>query len=204
MNTIVICTPKDPVRFENVHKQFKHQSFKYTEHELFMMPALMYPDQPSVGIKRSFCQAIRYAKIKGWEEVVIFEDDVNMLHPESLRMFFDIWNEHKPDGILLGGIYEGILIKTEGEKIAQIQRKFSGLHATIIPQSLYNKLLTAEEPYNLDHWISMKSGIHSYVCDPMLIMQNDGYSYNAKEVTQYGKYIHMKYNLINKINENKT
>lgn len=199
MNTLVITTPNNKERSANVTSQFEKQSFKYTRHEFVQIEAIMMSSQPAVGIMQSFQKAVLYAKMKDWETVAIFEDDVNFLIPRSLEMFFDIWNHYKPfqkhGDILLGGIYEGKLLKFS-ENVSKIDGKFSGLHATIIPKKTYNLILEAQQPYNLDHWLSTMSKANVFVCDPMLIMQKDGYSFNAKCETAYNKMIHKKYNLI--------
>jgi len=201
MNTLIITTPNNPERINNVKKQFAGQSFKYDRDEFVHIDAIMLSSQPQVGIMRSFKKAILYAKLRNWKEVAIFEDDLNFLHPDSLQMFFNTWKKYgfgSYGDFLLGGIYEGDP-KPMGPEITdiyQINGKFSGLHATIFPELMYDIVLSAEEPYNIDHWLSAIRKFPAFVCNPMLIMQNDGFSYNAKCETAYNKMIHKKYNLI--------
>lgn len=204
MRILIIHNSADKVRSDNILKQFAGQNAKYT-HET--VEAIMNPAQPAVGIKRSFCKAIQRAKDNGWKQVLILEDDFCCLHPDSLEIFIKKSKEtYFEDSLFLAGIYEGELKAMDWNfpgnsnyPVSKVIGKLSGLHAMIVHKQLYDKLLSAEEPYHLDYWISMEAKIPTYVCHPFLIIQNDGYSSNTKSITQYNKTLHLKYKLINPI-----
>ena len=195
MKILVIHNSQDQARAENIKIQFASQNTKH-EHEL--IDATMYPSQPSVGIKRSFCKAIQKAKDNDWLDVMILEDDFKALCEGSISMMMKTWHEYPLiDGVLLGSIYEGTP-QILGEGVAQVKDKFSALNSIIIPSNLYDKILNAEEPYHLDYWLGQIAKIPIYVCYPFLIIQNDGFSYNTKTITEYNRGLNLKYKLIDK------
>src|SRR5688572_12017724 len=91
MNILIIHNQSDQVRAQNIKDQFAGQTLK-VDYEI--IPAIMNPDQPCVGIMRSFKVAIKHAMQNNWKEVCIFEDDLDFLIPESLSYFFNWWNIH--------------------------------------------------------------------------------------------------------------
>ena len=187
MNGLVIHAEGNQVRADNIKTQFMSQSIP----EVFLLevvPAIMNPGQPSVGIMRSFKKCIQLAKNNDWPAVCIFEDDVRFLCKYSLKLFISIWSEFytrcalysEYETLFLGGLYEGELKEAPSfNNVKQTEGKVSGFHSIIVPKALYDKLLSAEEPYNFDHWCSVEAKIPIYVAYPFLIMQQDGFSYNA-------------------------
>lgn len=193
MKILIIHNSTDKERAENIKNQFSNQN---TKHEYEIVEAIMYPSQPAIGIKRSFCKAIQKAKDNNWPEVLILEDDFKILCAGSISMMMQIWYQYSlHDGILLGSVYEGTP-KLLSEGVAVIKDKFSALNSMIVPSNLYDKILNAEEPYHLDYWIGQVAKITTYVCYPFLIIQNDGYSYNTQTITEYNKGLKLKYKLI--------
>lgn len=195
MNCFVIKTPKDSLRLNNVLDQFETQRID----DFTFMDAIMIPDAPRVGIMRSFKLCIQHAKDKHLPWVAIFEDDLKCLSPTAIRDFIELSTGpiSKEPFLFLGGFYEGEPVPISNQ-IARIEGKLSGLHAMIVPEELYDTLLAAEEPYHLDFWVSMIAKIPIYSAYPMLIVQQDGYSYNMNKVTSYTKNLHLKYKLINR------
>ncbi len=194
MRILIIHNSQDKVRSENILKQFADQSTKY---DYETVEAIMLPSQPSVGIKRSFCKAIQIAKDYGWKQVFILEDDFCCLDMQSIEIMIRTYNEFPLHGaILLGGIYEG-QIEEVGKNIAKVNDKLSGLHAMIVGEELYDEILSCPEPYHLDYSLSMIRNFPIYTCYPFVIIQNDGFSYNTKSITNYNEGLKLKYKLIN-------
>lgn len=192
MNCLVIHAIGDKIREENIKKQFESQSIKL---DYQIVPAIMNPYQPAVGIMRSFKKCISVAIENDWEEVCIFEDDFKCLGTKSIEIFFELFKseiKNKISGLFLAGIYEGEIAQPFWS-VSKVFGKMSGLHAIIIPKEYYEDILNAEEPYNLDHWISQIANLECYVAYPLLIVQNDGYSYNKGEKTFYTENLHHRY-----------
>lgn len=196
MKLFIIHCVGDEIRHNNILKQFESQTTKY-DYEI--VPAIMNPSQFSVGLMRSFKKSIQKAKENYYPEILILEDDFNCLCNHSIKMLINTWNDMiDQNGILLGSCYEGE-IKQLSDKYGVIEGKLAGLNSVIIPASLYDIILDAEEPYHLDFWISMISKIPVYVAHPFLIVQLDGiFSYNQKEITNYTQSLHLKYKMIGK------
>jgi hypothetical protein len=112
-----------------------------------------------------------------------------------LNVWFIIQLEPAPI-LFLAGLYEGGISEIESN-VASVIGKISGLHAIIIPEALYDLVLSAEEGYHLDFWLSQMTNITIVTAYPLLIVQNDGYSYNAREKTFYTEELHRKYKFIN-------
>lgn len=196
MIKILVISSPDPIRQENVKKQFENQYGEWSD-VVQCVSAVMYPSQPCVGILRSFKKCIEIAKESKWAEVMILEDDFYCLITDSLNRFIDTYTRYKPyKALLLAGLYEGKPYPIY-EDFYRVDDKLSGLHAIIVPEGLYDVLLTAEEPYQLDYWISMIAKIPTYITYPFLILQNVGYSYNSKKEVDYNSALHLKYKLAN-------
>jgi hypothetical protein len=194
-NILVITTPGDEERQKNVNLQFASQFAKITWRQII---AVMNPAAPRIGIMRSFKNCIHWAKHQKWNHVVIFEDDFLFLHSKALKDFLYLSEMViEEPAIFLGGIYEGTPVPITND-IAKVEGKLSGLHAMVVPETLYDLILSAEEPYHLDWWLSMKAKVPIYTAYPMLIVQQDGYSHNEKKITYYTENLHLKYKMVNK------
>ena len=192
MKILVISSP-DPIRQANIKTQMKGQTFEFFWKSV---PAIMYPSQSCVGILRSFKSCIKIAKDAFLPEVLILEDDFHCLSPTSLETFINLWHRYAlNDGVLLGGIYEGEVMELF-KGVGKVEGKLSGLQAMIVPENLYDIILQAPEPYQLDYHLSMEAKIPIYVAYPFLIIQNDGYSYNVKGQTNYNENLCKKYRCI--------
>jgi len=194
MKTIVISTPNDHTRFHNTWRRFGGQTL---EVDYECLPAIMNYEQPAVGIMQSFKKAIQTAMDSLEPSVAIFEDDLSFTSPDSLKRFYGLYNDYHVGelGLFLGGFYQGEPKELTNE-IARVEGKVSGLHALIVDQKWYGTILEAEEPYNLDHWLSVVKKVPIFAAYPMLVMQQDGLmSYNAKKVMNYTKDLHLKYKI---------
>lgn len=192
----VISTPNDPVRELNVTNQFANQSLQWPYEKI---PAIMNSVAPRIGIMRSFKKCIQMAKERDLGWVLILEDDFDCLVPEALHMVLDLWDHSEwyssdEPFLFMGGVYEGE-IKRLTKFTASVEGKLSGLHCMVVPAVLYDTLLAAEEPYQLDYWISMVAKIPVRTVYPFLVLQKDGFSYNAGKITTYTENLHLKYDL---------
>lgn len=140
------------------------------EYEIF--DAIVLPN-PKEGISESFKKIIR----DNYDEpmIHILEDDVKFVSKNSRRVF----EESMPDNfdIYLGGAYTfDSAIKKEG--LYKIEN-FRSLHCVVIRKSAYDHFIShdVKEIPNIDAWVASKE-LNVYVCNPMVAVQHNGYSYN--------------------------
>lgn len=200
MKIYVIHNPQDKLRAENIKTQFASQEGNW-QYEI--VEAVMNYDAPRIGTMRSFKKCIEKAKKENLDRICILEDDILFLCEYSIDLFFNrAKDDEVQNGILLGGIYEGEIDKNS-EHLKQnhysywerVIGKLSGLHACIIPNSLYDVLLGAEEPYHLDYWISEIAKIPVYVSRPMWIIQGNFPSANNNNMEELNRNLGLKYKL---------
>lgn len=151
------------------------------------------------GIAKSFKKCVQLAKDRGWDQVVICEDDIQFLSPDSLRIYFDIYS-HLPEDcdIYTGGLYSGEISDPETSiGYSGIKGKMSGFHLITVKSKFYDTFLSASEKYNIDFEISELLKAKIYVAYPILVKEVDGlFSFNAGEVVEYGKMLCYKYKCI--------
>ena len=195
MKVFVISTPNDAVRKQNYETQFKEQGI--TDYEIIQ--AEMILKAPVWGIVRSHKKAIQLAKYRNYPEVIVAEDDLKFTCHNSYRRFISIYKdvpEHV--NLFLSGWYDSDP-KTVTDKIASLEGKISGLHFYIVRANFYDTLLAADEAYNLDYWLSSPEfgRAITWGANPMVCIQNDNYSYNTRQITQYNTYLHARYKIWN-------
>lgn len=198
MLTLVISTPNNPERLNNVHTQMTSQGLTTADYEL--VPAQMIAKHPPMGICQSFKKCIEIAQERKAPYVNIFEDDMLFLTPNAYSEFMRVFDAAVPKwdfDIYLGGIYDGDVTPFL-DGVATVSGKLSGLHCIVVPERFYHHILNADENINLDHTISQTLKARMYVMYPMGIIQRDAYSYNARQVTEYNPYLHTRYKLLNK------
>lgn len=142
-------------------------------------------ENPKIGISKSFRTIIK----ENYNEpfIHIFEDDVLFTSKESRRVFEKHFNNLPSDWqIYLGGSYT----YTPREKLNGLLKieNFRSLHSAVIRKSAYDLFLSHDDDTNIDHHVA-KSNPKVYLCDPMVAVQSDGYSYNAKKITDYSRYL---------------
>lgn len=150
------------------------------EYEIF--DAIVYNDS-SKGISESFKEIIK----ANYNEplIHIFEDDVKFTSSKSREIFEDAF-ERLPENwdIFLAGSYTyepdrnyGCFLKINN---------FRTLNSVVIRKSAYDLFLSHDfsKDKNIDSWVASKNP-NVYVCNPMVAIQYDGYSYNAKKKTNY-------------------
>jgi GR25 family glycosyltransferase involved in LPS biosynthesis len=193
MKVLIIHNVNNEIRKQHFLEQFAIQGI--TDYEI--IPAQMIPKMPRTGISRSHKKAVRRAIELNLEEVIIMEDDVLFYNNDSFKKFIH-GRTHVPADydMYLGGIYQGKLQPLE-LGISKINGKLAGMHAYFLNKKFYEAVLNSEEHYNLDHYLSVLIGGNFYTCDPLQIIQKDGYSDNTKSVTQYNTYLKTQYKLDN-------
>jgi GR25 family glycosyltransferase involved in LPS biosynthesis len=108
MNRILVISSPSPIRQANVHKQFASQT---VEPGYELVPAVMMA-VGRYGIAKSHKKAVQLAKDRGWGRVCIAEDDLNLLSPDSLRIYFETM-ERLPDDwdMFAAGLFSGELVE---------------------------------------------------------------------------------------------
>lgn len=196
-NIFVIHNIHNIQRKESFLQEMAYQGLQQKDYTI--MPAVMHRGKACTGISRSHKKCVQIAKEKNMPYVIIIEDDIMFLHKESLIKFQKYRSELPPDWeIYLGGIYDGTPIPI-GEHIAQVQDKISGMHLYMVHQGFYDKFLQADEAANIDWWLSTEAKAKMYLSYPMLGLQHEFYSDNAKNISTYNYGIEKRYKLINEI-----
>lgn len=198
MLKLVISTPNNPERAENLRRQMEGQGIE--RYELF--PAVMIPKSARTGISKSHKACVQMAKDRGADKVLIMEDDLNWLCEGSYSRFMDILGTEVPQDADL--LFSGAYTIEPGpqpitDRLALCPGKVSGLHAYVVFEKFYDRFLTADEVYNIDHFLTSKEHLHakSYVAYPFVCLQNDGFSYNIAAQTNYNEYIAQVFKLWN-------
>lgn len=150
--------------------------------EYSVVDGIVYKDS-SKGISESFKSIIRENYEKPW--IHIFEDDVMFTHDDSRKIFEHAF-ERLPENwdIFLGGSYTFIQQRNMGDYL-KIEN-FRSLHCAVINKSVYDIFLSHDfiKEKNIDTWVASKNP-NVYVCNPMIAIQYDGWSYNTKKNTSY-------------------
>lgn len=180
VNKLVINLPDRPERLESFKEDFKHLggSFEVIEGERDQR-------KPYAGIARSHQRSVRYAKDKGWDKVLIMEDDV--IYPakekalpyinEALKKLPEDWD------VILGGVY---YLRNE-KRINAYWRKvyeFCALHWYIVNEKAYDTILNYECNGHIDRWLG-NQGLNIYLPRRFWAIQKDGYSDNVNKLTNY-------------------
>lgn len=131
-----------------------------------------------IGVIRSNYNVIKDAKEKGYKQIVIFEDDVE-LDPEFGNKFIEYYNSTPTDWTFLymGGNHVGGLTPINN-KIAKIQHSYA-IHAICVKEELFDHILVMleREREAVDVTYAKLQGMFpSYVFRPHLAWQKDGHS----------------------------
>lgn len=197
-NIFVIHNIHNLQRKESIIQEMAFQGLRLNK-DYVLFPAEMYRGKPCTGISRSHKKCIQIAKKRDLPYVIIIEDDIMFLHKEAL-IKFQKYRQDLPKGwdIYLGGMYDGTPVPIN-ENVAVVKDKISGLHLYMVHQNFYDKFLEADEAANLDWWLSIEAKANIYLAYPMLALQHEFYSDNAKKVLNYNYGIEKRYKLINEI-----
>jgi len=141
------------------------------------------------GIAQAHMNAIRHAKERGWDKVLIMEDDLYI--PAKGKPVLDIYldgafsDKKIPEDwdILLGGVYYARTLEKYNNYWNKIG-EFCALHFYIVNSKVYDKLLTWDNTNHYDRWVG-KLGLNCYVSNRFFAIQYDGYSDNVNKITTY-------------------
>jgi hypothetical protein len=135
---------------------------------------------PSVkaGINAAHKQIVEYAKMAGWREAAIAEDDIQFSHPGSWQYFLS----QKPEDY---DIYLGMVFLGQPDDNG-IVSDFTGLTIYIIHQRFYDRFLSMPGDEHIDHLLS-KTGGKFIVCRPFIARQYNGWSSNTGKFESYDK-----------------
>jgi GR25 family glycosyltransferase involved in LPS biosynthesis len=190
MKKFVIHLPEQRERLKTLTYEMNRFYLDYT-----ICPGVKM-DVGSKGISESFKRVIRDNINE--EKILIFEDDVKFTSDKSLVRFFECM-ESLPDNwdILLGGSYWyeeevklGNLIKV---------KDFCSLHCVLIRKSAYEAFLShSGQVKDIDRYLgklSCEGKLNVYLCDPMIAVQYNGFSFNRNNTVNYDSLLR-KFNIL--------
>lgn len=131
-----------------------------------------------VGVIRSNYEVVKDAKEKGYQQIVIFEDDVEM-DDNFKEKFFSFYSAVPEDWsfIYMGGNHVGGLIPIN-DKICKMNHSYA-IHAICIKNNIFDHILELlkKEKVQVDvTYAQLQSVFPSYVFRPHLAWQKDGFS----------------------------
>lgn len=136
------------------------------------------------AVREAHKNAIRLASNVGSKRALIFEDDI-LFRDGALEYFNELINNLPEDyDVVLFGCYSGQIFQTENLFFDKIN-KFSGLQMYLINERAYDKVLAYTGNKPIDHWIGLN--LNCYISKKHFSYQADGYSDNAKTVTNYNE-----------------
>ncbi len=158
-------------RYEHFTAQMNEQGIDYIIH-----PGIRNI-KPFVGINAAHKNIIRKAKENKEPMCCVSEDDIYFSDPLSFKYFTD--NMPNDFDLYLGCLYHGEI------RPDNTVRDFSSLTLYIVHEKFYDKFLSASSTTHLDRALR---GLGKFVvCNPFVCKQIDGYSDNAKKVTNYNE-----------------
>ena len=144
------------------------------------------------GVSRSFKNVIREAKLKEYDKILIFEDDIQFTSDKSKEHFQSALNTLPNDwDIVLGCSYgfKGVPYNEYFEKVT----RFTSFICVIFRETVYDKLLShnINNIKHIDAYISsMCDQLNVYITHPMICKQYDNaYSSNKHKIVDYSKNI---------------
>jgi hypothetical protein len=163
-------------RYDNLMIQLSEQNI--TDYELF--PAIFLHNQPThFSINASHKAIIRTAKERGLKQCLVFEDDILF----TSKGAFDYYIKSIPDDydIYLGGYYLGV---PNGDNTI---KEFTAMHCYMVHERFYDTFLSVEDNNHIDAALSGKGKY--VICEPIVAVQQNGYSYNSKQYCNFEKMI---------------
>lgn len=171
MTLNIIHLPKRNDRYELLLGQLAIQGIK----EFQFGDGIEDNDMPQRGIRLAHQLIIRDAFEKQFETALIAEDDLLFTAPGAFMHFMQ--NVPPSFDLYLGGISEG-KIQSDG-----VTTSFSGLMLYMVHRHFYEVMLAVSSDQHLD--TSLRGKGKFYVSDPMVAMQQNGFSDNQKRHMEY-------------------
>lgn len=174
---------KRPDRWEEAIQQFKMNKIVAHRFRAFNGKNIYRGQKPirsgEFGCLFTHLSILLDARSNNYEKVLIFEDDVE-LHKDFEKIASEFLQEI-PDNWDM--IYFGAnTAKNNGTKISSrvnIASSLLGGHAYAVKNTVYDRLIHAleNEPYQVDETYSrMHTFMNTYLCDPIIAWQRDGWS----------------------------
>lgn len=141
-------------------------------------------DKPNFkGISRAHKKIVQHAKNMKLPQVLIMEDDCKFTSPNSLEYFL----KNIPEDF---DIYTGLLYHGQMDENNRITNGGSGIMTCYICAArFYDVFLSADESNHIDRWLGDMAFKYKYiVCNPFVVEQVGGYSYNHSKVQYYDQY----------------
>lgn len=191
INKVVINLPERSERL----LRFKNE-FNYLFDDTFQVVNGVKKDNPMLGIAEAHLNCIRLAKEKGWDKVLIMEDDLYIPAKEKARNYVSEAFKKVPDDwdIILGGVYY-VRNQVKANNYWTRIGEFCALHFYIVNSSCYDKILTYDGTNHIDRWVG-KLGLNCYVPSRFFAIQYDGFSDNVKKETNYNNTYLKAFNIL--------
>lgn len=178
INSILINLPKRTDRLEHSEKELT----KFFGSFPCIISHGVDIENTTIAVREAHKNCIRIAEKINEENILIIEDDI-LIRSGSIYYFYNlIDNLPKDYEVCLFGVYGGKIIETESEHWNEI-KKFSGLHFYVVNKSAYQKIINYNGTQPIDHWIG--ENLKCYISKKHIAYQLDGYSDNAKTLTNY-------------------
>jgi hypothetical protein len=171
MFTAIIHNTDHTERFQRLRAELETQRIGlYT-----IFPSVYHYLSAKHGINLAHKQCVEYARVAGFNEICIMEDDVKFVHPNAFTYFLE--NKPKEYDIYLSGIYSGEILPDNTVK------SFCGLHCYVVHSDFYQTFLSLPPDEHIDQAMSGKGRF--VVCNPFAAIQYNGHSYNTGKVENY-------------------
>lgn len=128
------------------------------------------------GINRAHKQIVQWAKENDLSFVTIAEDDLYFFDKGAYQYYLN--NEPEEYDLYLGGLFLGQVDENNETK------QFTGLSLYKVNNRYFDTFLSAEENEHLDIALGYIGGTFK-VCNPFVVKQHNGYSFNEKRYMNY-------------------
>lgn len=167
----IIHNDAEQGRYKTLMKELESQNiYKY-----MLFPSVYHPKGAKEGINLAHRQCVEYAKVAGFSEICVMENDISFLGDGA----FDYFIKRKPEDfdLYLAGAYV-----TNFNKDGTLH-DFCGFHCYIVKDHFYDTYLSV--PYD-EHIDRAMAGMGKFIlCDPMIAVQHSGYSSNTGKFENY-------------------
>ncbi len=179
----IISLPHRTDRRENANREANEQGF-----EIKYWDGIVNQVLPFVGVAQAHIRIVQAAKMNGLDEVIIGEDDLKLTAPGAWQYYLD--NKPKEFDLYLAGIYNyhGVGGTLDGNN--RVKDFFCGMTLYTVPSHYYDQFLATRLMNHIDRELSKRSYIDKFiVCNPMVVMQSDGFSDLKQQDCKYGDYL---------------
>jgi hypothetical protein len=161
-------------RFEVFQKELKSQNIS----DFKIWKGITNQESTIKNISLAHKQIVQHAKVLKLPSILIAEDDIKFTDFGA----FDFYLKNIPTDfdLYLGGIIWGQIER-------QLSKRFSGTMLYVIQEKFYDTFLSTDEHYHIDRGLRNKGKF--IVCNPMVAVQHNGYSNNAKRIMNYDVYL---------------